>query len=321
MNPAHAGHHGFAPGPALLVPLVLFWIYLAAALRQRRPGGIGWPHRRTAAFGVGAGLLAVGLGLPVGGFAAHAWQHLLVGMLAPLGLVLGAPVTLLLRTVDRRRGRALVRLLRRPALAALSHPATGLALTVGGLYLLYLTPLYRATLTSPALHHLVHLHFLLSGLLFTWSVAGPDPGPRRARVPVRLVVLGAAVAGHAALAQLMYAGLAVDVPAPPDDLRAGATVMYYGGDLAEIALALTLLTTWRPERKGTFLTHPVEEGPLVNTPGGGAPVVGGSVPVVGGSAPVVGGSAPVVGGSAPVVGGSAPVVGGGAPVVGGGVRA
>ncbi|MFF3866621.1 cytochrome c oxidase assembly protein [Micromonospora sp. NPDC001898] len=249
MTPAHAGHDGFSPGPALLVPLALFWVYLAAALRQRGPGGAGWPHRRTATFGTGAGLLAVGLGLPAGGFAGHAWQHLLIGMLAPLGLVLGAPVTLLLRTVHRRRGRALVRLLRRPALAVLAHPVTGLALTAGGLYLLYLTPLYRATVAHPAAHYLVHLHFLLAGCLFTWSVAGPDPGPHRPRVPVRLVVLGVAVAAHAALAQLLYAGLAVDVPGPPEQLRAGATVMYYGGDLAEIALALALLATWRPVRK------------------------------------------------------------------------
>ncbi|MFG1904687.1 cytochrome c oxidase assembly protein [Micromonospora carbonacea] len=252
----HGGHDGYAPGPALLVPLVLFWVYLAAALRQRGPDGGGWPHRRTAAFGAGAGLLAVGLALPAGGFAAHAWQHLLVGMLAPLGLVLGAPVTLALRSIDRRRGRALVRLLRRPALAVFAHPVTGLVLTTGGLYALYLTPLYRATLAHPALHHLAHLHFLLSGLLFTWSVAGPDPGPHRPRVPVRLLVLGVAVAAHAALAQLLYAGLAVDVPAPPEQLRAGATVMYYGGDLAEIALALALLATWRPAvRKGPLLTH------------------------------------------------------------------
>ncbi|RGC65984.1 Cytochrome c oxidase caa3 assembly factor [Micromonospora sp. MW-13] len=249
MTPAHAGHGAFAPGPALLVPLALFWIYLAAALRQRGPGGGGWPHRRTAAFGAGTGLLAVGLALPAGGFAAHMWQHLLIGMLAPLGLVLGAPGTLLLRTVHRRRGRALVRLLRRPAVDALAHPVIGLALTAGGLYLLYLTPLYRATLTSPPLHHLVHLHFLLAGCLFTWSVAGPDPGPHRPRVPVRLVVLGVAVAAHATLSQLLYAGLAVDVPGPPEQLRAGATVMYYGGDLAEIGLALALLATWRPVRK------------------------------------------------------------------------
>jgi putative membrane protein len=48
---------------------------------------------------------------------------------------------------------------------------------------------------------------------------------------------------------LLYAGLLVDVPATAADRHAAATVMYYGGDLAEIALALTLLATWRPEAR------------------------------------------------------------------------
>ncbi|MET8911383.1 cytochrome c oxidase assembly protein [Micromonospora sp. NPDC004551] len=150
-------------------------------------------------------------------------------MLAPLALVLGAPGTLALRTVDRRVGRAALRLLRHPVLRVLAHPVTGLLLTAGGLWLLYLTPLYRATLNQPALHALVLLHFVLSGYLFAWSIAGPDPGPHRPRVPVRLVVLGAGVAAHAVPAQLLYAGVLVDVPVTGDELRAGATVMYYGG--------------------------------------------------------------------------------------------
>ncbi|WP_240944316.1 hypothetical protein [Micromonospora thermarum] len=53
---------------------------------------------------------------------------------------------------------------------------------------------------------------------------------------------------HAVLAQLLHAGVLVDVPATAGELRAGATVMYYGADLAEILLALALLVTWRPER-------------------------------------------------------------------------
>ncbi|SCG60290.1 putative membrane protein [Micromonospora echinaurantiaca] len=246
MSPEHAGH-GLAVGPLLLVPPLLFWSYLAAALRERAADRPGWSHWRTASFGAGTAAAAVALALPGHGLAAHMWQHLLLGMLAPLGLVLGAPASLALRVADRRTGRAVVRLLRRPAVGVLTHPVTGLALTVGGLYVLYLTPLYRATLTNPVLHHLVLLHFLLSGYLFTWAIAGPDPGPQRPRVPVRLVVLGVAVAGHATLAQLLHAGLLVDVTAPAAELRAAATVMYYGGDLAELLLALALLVTWRPE--------------------------------------------------------------------------
>ncbi|WDZ82322.1 cytochrome c oxidase assembly protein [Micromonospora cathayae] len=247
-------HGGDPAGPslavlaALAVPLLLLGVYLLAVRRQRRGGG-AWSRWRTASFGTGAALLGVGLAVPAHDAVGHMWQHLLVGMLAPLGLVLGAPGTLALRALDRETGRATVRLLAHPVPRLLAHPVTGLLLTTGGLYALYLTPLYRATLAAPALHWLVAAHFLASGCLFTWSIAGPDPGPHRPRVPVRLVVLGVAVAAHAALAQLLYAGLLVDVPGTVGQLHAAASIMYYGGDLAEILLALALLATWRPERR------------------------------------------------------------------------
>jgi len=131
----------------------------------------------------------------------------------------------------------------------LTHPVSALLLSVGGLWLLHLTPLYRASIANPTLHDLVTLHVLLAGVLFTWSIAGPDPAPHRASVPTRLVVVGVAVAAHAALAQLMYANLWVDIPATPGALRTGASVMYYGGDLAELLLALALLGSWRPVRR------------------------------------------------------------------------
>ncbi|NYF58434.1 cytochrome c oxidase assembly protein [Micromonospora purpureochromogenes] len=239
------GQHGDGVGPLLLVPLLVFWVYLAAALRRREPGRGGWSHWRTASFGAGAALLAVAAVLPGHDLVGHMWRHLLVGMLAPLGLVLGAPGTLALRTVRRDVGRVALRVLRHPVPRMAAHPVTGLLLTAGGLYLLHLTPLYRATLAHPGLHGLVLLHFLASGYLFTWAIAGPDPGPHRSGVPLRLVVLGLSVAAHATLAQLMYAGL-VDTAAPVAQLRAAATLMYYGGDLAEILLALALLVTWRP---------------------------------------------------------------------------
>ncbi|MFF3365400.1 cytochrome c oxidase assembly protein [Streptomyces misionensis] len=61
--------------------------------------------------------------------------------------------------------------------------------------------------------------------------------------------LGVAIAVHALLAQALYGGYLIDVHAPVDQVRQGAQIMYYGGDIAELLLAGVLVATWRPERR------------------------------------------------------------------------
>lgn len=56
----------------------------------------------------------------------------------------------------------------------LSHPISALFLNIGGMYVLYLTPLYETSLHSTAVHYWVHIHFLMAGYLFAWAIAGPD---------------------------------------------------------------------------------------------------------------------------------------------------
>jgi putative membrane protein len=225
--------------------------YLAAALLARRRRG--WSLWSTAWFALGCLLTAWALSPPLhhyadDSFAGHMAQHLLLAMLAPLALVLGAPVTLALRVLPHRAGRALGQVLRSRVLRVLTDPWLALVLSAGGMVALYLTPLYAATTTHEGLHHLVHLHFLASGCLFAWVIAGPDPAPHRASVRTRLVVLGVSIAVHASVAQLIHAGLLVQVHAPAEELRAAGSLMYFGGDIAELLLALALLVTWRPAR-------------------------------------------------------------------------
>ncbi len=232
------GHvHAGATGPLLVVLLALAYEMLSLRFSP-------W---RGAAFMAGCTALATGLALPVTSFADHMTQHVLIGMVAPLGLVLGAPVTLLLRVLPVGSARRLTRLLRSRPVRFLTHPVTALVLSVGSLAALYLTPLY-----AYAGHHpLVHLHVVLSGLLFAWVVAGADPAPHRPSVTVRLVVLGVAVAAHATLSQLLYAGAYVQIPATDADRRAGATIMYYAGDLAELLLAFAVVQSRAAARKVT----------------------------------------------------------------------
>lgn len=240
--------------PSMLVPILLAAIlaaaYLLLALRQQA-GPRGWSWWRTALFLSGCALLIWGfsprwLPFPHGDFRKHMLAHLLVAMLAPLALVMAAPMALLLRTLPSRYGRVITRFLRSPLLQIVANPVVALVLDLGGMAALYFTPLYMAVMMHPALHYLVHLHFLAAGCLYTWVIAGPDPSPHRPSVPARLIVLGVAVLIHSVLSQLLYAGWHVGVSAPAWQMQHAAILMYYGGDIAEMLLALALVTTWHP---------------------------------------------------------------------------
>jgi putative membrane protein len=240
---AHAGHgsggvDGTLPLPSLL-PLVILLAsaYLVAAHRTARKPGT-W---RTASWL--AGCTALGLAFsPVlpgsGGPMAETMRHLLLGMVAPLGLVLAAPVTLLLRTSGTPVRRAVARVLRSRALQVISHPATAALLNVGGLYVVMLTSVGAAAAERPWLQLAVQLHYLAAGYLFAWSIAGPDPAPHRPGVRTRLIVLFASMAAHSYLAKVLYAR------APTAEGRAAAQLMYYGGDLVELLLAAALFHAW-----------------------------------------------------------------------------
>ena len=228
---------------AVLLPAT---VYLAG-VRVRRDGGRGWPPGRTAAWLSGCLLVGVALAPPLEAAAArasgHMVQHLLLGAAAPLALVLGAPVTLLLGALSPAARRPVAVALHARGLRVLAHPAAGAVLSVGGLYLLYLTPLYATSTRSELVHVLVHAHLLVSGCLFAWAVAGPDPAPRRPGTGVRVAVLVVAGGAHAVLAQLLFARAGELPPGAglgAAEVRAAAQLMYHGGHLADLALLVAL---------------------------------------------------------------------------------
>ncbi|MEW2111291.1 cytochrome c oxidase assembly protein [Streptomyces albidoflavus] len=255
-HPAHHQESGGLPLdvllPAVFVVLLAGGYVLLAARARRRNPQAGWSRWRTGWFLAGCALLAAGLLPPIapwahGDFRGHMLQHLLIGMYAPLGLVLGAPVTLLLRNLSAGKGRRLTGLVQSRPVHVLANPVTALMLSVGTLGLLYFTPLYNTMSANVGLHWLLHVHFLLAGCLFAYVIAGPGPAPARPSVPVRLVVLGVAIAPHAVISQLMYGGFGINIHAPVDQVQGGAQIMYYGGDIAELLLAVALVAAWRPQ--------------------------------------------------------------------------
>jgi putative membrane protein len=238
--------HAALVGPALLAVALG---YAAAWVASRHRGR--WPvHRGVLWFG-GLGSVAAGLlGPPAVAadhdFTAHAAVHLLLGMLAPLALVLAAPVTLLLRALPVAAARRVSRLAASRPVRFLTHPVPAAVLNAGGLWLLYPTALYPATHHQPALHLAVHAHLLLAGYLWTNAIVGVDPAPHRPGHLTRAVVLVLFLAAHAILAKYLYAHPPAGVPI--DQGRRGAVLMYYGGDAVDLGLIVVFCRQWFQEQ-------------------------------------------------------------------------
>ncbi|TDB85648.1 cytochrome c oxidase assembly protein [Actinomadura sp. 7K534] len=245
-------HNGHGPGleagqiVAVACALPVVAGYLAAA-RRLRGRGDAWPWGRDACFAAGGAALAAAVAgpLPGGAFTVHMAQHLLAGMVAPVLLVLARPLTLALRAL-RPGGprRALLAAAHWRVSGWLLFPPVAAALDMGGLWVLYRTPLLAAAHDRPILHALVHAHVVAAGLLFTAAICQLDPVRRRWGLPLRGATLLAAGAAHAVLAKTLYALPPPGTAFAASDLHVAAQLMYYGGDLVEVALAVVLAVQW-----------------------------------------------------------------------------
>ena len=194
----------------------LFWVLVVlagtaaylAGVRRLRARGDAWPAYRTLLWlgGMLVVLLVTSSGLATYGrvlFSTHMLQHMTMSMVAPLLLVPAAPITLALRTLAPRRDGSrgprewLLAGLHSRASRILTSPVVAAAIFAGSLVAFYYSPLFGLALRTHYGHLAMHLHFLLTGYLFVWSLVGTDPGVRPTPYPLRLVVLFATMAFHA----------------------------------------------------------------------------------------------------------------------------
>ena len=188
--------------PAVTVPALAaaaFYWRGFTVLSLRMPERFGaW---RPVAFLAGLALLALALCSPLdplGHFLlqAHMIQHLLLMLVVPPLLWLGAPVAPILLGMPQPLRRAVARgLAARPvrrATAVLGHPAFGWIAFIAAFWLWHFPALYDLALGSDAWHRVEHLCFLATALLFWRPVilAWParSPWPRWAMIPY--LVLG-----------------------------------------------------------------------------------------------------------------------------------
>ncbi len=262
---------GWSFEPILVLPLMavaLVWWRLLGAVDRAHPENRVPVVRRWAFL---AGLFAIAIALQSGIdrydttlFSIHMVQHLLLTLVAPPLVALGAPVTQLMRAASpETRSRWILPVLRSWPVRVLSHPVVAGLVFASVMWATHFSPLFDLSLEDPLVHDLEHGLYLGAGLLFWWPVVGLDPAPRRMGHPARLLYLFLQMPQNSFLAMAILftaaplyphyvtlgAPYGIDVLA---DQRLAAGLMWFVGDVLFLAALLAVLFGWmRSEERGT----------------------------------------------------------------------
>jgi putative copper resistance protein D len=248
------------------VAVLAVGLYVAGLVRLHRRG-VRWPVVRTVNWVIGWMLFvwATNGFLGVYSRVAFSWHmalHMLEAMVVPIFLVLGAPMTLALRTLKPRHdGTVGPRELILAVLHSRVMRVVGNPIFAGGFFFMslvafYWTDLFYYALTTHTGHILMTVHFVLAGYLFAWVIIGIDPGPKKWSPALRLVVLLATISFHAFFGVAIISGEAVLapgvfevlnlpwVPDPLADQRVGGSIAWAIGELPTLTLSLVCAVQW-----------------------------------------------------------------------------
>ena len=254
---------GIAPLP-LIITAWATGLYVVGVLTLRRRGD-SWPVGRSIAWGVGmlAFYLATSSGLAAYDtvlVSVHMVQHMVLSMVVPLSLALGAPVTLALRTLPRRPRGWLLTLLHSRLAKVLGFPPLTFGLYVISPWALYFSGWYEASLRSTYVHEMMHVHLVVVGALFFWPIVGVDPLPGRVAHPFRVLLtvmtlpfhafLGVTIMGQKTLLggdwypSLHDGPLGAWLPDPYDDQKLAGGILWGAGDLVGLVFFVVLFAQW-----------------------------------------------------------------------------
>ncbi|MBC2902642.1 cytochrome c oxidase assembly protein [Streptomyces cupreus] len=256
----------WSPDPFFLVACLLgLALYGWGVVRLRRRGD-SWPVARTVSYVVGVLTVALVMCTKLNDygmvmFSVHMVQHMVISMLSPILILLGAPVTLALRALPvAGRGRKgprelLLALLHSHYMRIITHPAFTIPLFIASLYALYFTPLFDFLMGSKVGHIGMMVHFLAVGVVFFWPIIGVDPGPHRPGYLMRMLELFAGMPFHAffGIALMMASTPMVETfKNPPaslgidalSDQNAAGGIAWAFSEIPSVLVLIALLFQW-----------------------------------------------------------------------------
>lgn len=195
-------------------------------------------------------------------FSMHMIGHMILAMGIPVLLVVGAPVTLLMRAVDKRQDDS--RGIREWVLWAVhtkyaqfvSHPLIAAILFASSLVTFYYTPLFAWATNEHIGHMWMVVHFLITGYLFAQALIGIDPGPVRLPYAARLLMLIATMAFHAFFGLSLMSGSGLLLAdwygamgrtwgeSPIDDQHTGGAIAWGIGEIPTALLTIIVSVQW-----------------------------------------------------------------------------
>ena len=236
-------------------------LYIAGLVALHRRGD-HWPVGRSVSFLLG-GLGSLGIAtLSVLGtydtvlLSVHMVQHMILMMVVPMFLALGAPVTLALRTLPPRPRTMLLAVLHSRLARVLTFAPLTLALFIATPFALYYSPFYELSLRSGFWHAFLHLHFIVIGALLMWPLMGIDPVPGRISYPLRLLMLFLMLPFHAFLGISIMSSTQLIAenwylafnrtwpPSPIDDQYLAGGIVWASGDVIALGMLMALFVQW-----------------------------------------------------------------------------
>jgi len=238
------------------------------AVRKLKLNNVSWPIGRTISFLIGISLLIWASSSGVAkyamvSFSAHMIQHMVLSMIAPIFLVLSAPITLALRALptnqdptERNARDWVLAIVHSKYSRRITNPISVLAIFTVGLYAVYFTPLFANLMSSHTGHVLMEIHFLLSGFLFAFVTVGVDPAPRQIPHYAKLMMVLIALGLHTFFAlAIMQSTTPIGVDwysqvQPPwmfnllKDSYAGGGVAWAIGEVPTLILAIIVVIQW-----------------------------------------------------------------------------
>jgi putative membrane protein len=257
------------PLPSLLL-LLTAYLYVTGLSRWRRPSHPVNQWQKVSFF---AGLLVIFLALQspieplaVHMFSVHQLQHVMLRMLGPVLILLGAPLTPMLRGLPSWALLGVVRPIVgntevRRAYDFITNPVLTTLLFLSVLYLWQIPQPHDLALGNDLVHEFMHTTMLFSGFLFWWLVIDPKPHRSRLHYGLRVLYLGLIVIPNTVLGAaitfqsgMIYSGYA-QVTQPYNlslifDQQIGGLTLWVVGDMMSILVAGIVMIMWYEKEEG-----------------------------------------------------------------------